>query len=100
MLAIYIETAVLHQSRDWTWRYQPHLGLSPDTSPVKMLGAFYKSEQFINCAAHFINPYTFTWFRATARARVRARVRASKGVFFTEAPAEFQHHSHVNCMIV
>ena len=23
-----------------------------------MLGAFYKSEQFINCAAHFINPYT------------------------------------------
>ena len=21
-----------------------------------MLGAFYKSEQFINCAAHFINP--------------------------------------------
>ena len=29
---------------------------------------------------------------------MRARVRASKGVarvyFFTEAPAEFQHHSH------
>ena len=45
---------------------------------------------------HFINPYTFTWFRA--RVRVRAKVRASKGVFFTEAPAEFQHHSHVNCM--
>ena len=49
-----------------------------------MLGAFYKSEQFINCAAHFINPYTFPWFRARdrarARARVRARVRASKGV--------------------
>ena len=43
-----------------------------------LLGSLYKSEQFINCAAHFINPYTFTWFRA--RARVRARVRASKGV--------------------
>ena len=73
-----------------------------------LLGSLYKSEQFINCAAHFINPYTFTWFRARnrarARARVRARVRASKGVarvyFFTDAPAEFQHHSHVNCMIV
>ena len=61
-------------------------------SQAIMLGAFYKSEQFINCAAHFINPYSFTWFRA--------KVRASKGVFFTEAPAEFQHHSHVNCMIV
>ena len=47
-----------------------------------LLGSLYKSEQFINCAAHFINPYTFTWFRARnrARARVRARVRASKGV--------------------
>ena len=47
-----------------------------------MLGAFYKSEQFINCAAHFMNPHTFTWFRARdrARARVRARVRASKDV--------------------
>ena len=40
-----------------------------------VLGAFYKCEQFINCAAHFINPYRFR-----ARARVRARVRASKGV--------------------
>ena len=34
---------------------------------------------------------------------MRARVRGSKGVarvyFFTEAPAEFQHHSHLNCMM-
>ena len=43
---------------------------------LKMLGAFYKSEQVINCAAHFINPYTFTLFRARGRARARARVRA------------------------
>ena len=41
-----------------------------------LLGSLYKSEQFINCAAHFINPYTFTWFRARNRARARARVRA------------------------
>ena len=25
---------------------------------VFLLGAFYKSEQCINCAAHYINPYT------------------------------------------
>ena len=60
---------------------------------------FNTCHTFINCAAHFINPYVYTFTLFRARARVRARVRA---YFFTEAPAEFQHqlYSHVNCMIV